>query len=34
MTCLGMATTAVPPPVDIIQGEVYVFRSEKLSRYA
>jgi len=34
MTCLGVATPAVAPLVDIIQGEVYVFRGEKLSRYA
>jgi hypothetical protein len=34
MTCLGMATPAVPPPVDIIQGEVYVFRGRELTRYA
>ncbi|MBS0247025.1 MAG: histidine phosphatase family protein [Proteobacteria bacterium] len=34
MTCLGVATPAVAPLVDIIQGEVYVFRGRELTRYA
>ncbi|MBS0247029.1 MAG: hypothetical protein JSR61_10440 [Proteobacteria bacterium] len=34
MTCLGVAKPAVAPLVDIIQGEVYVFRGRELTRYA
>ncbi|MCW5695086.1 MAG: histidine phosphatase family protein [Pseudolabrys sp.] len=34
MTCLGVATPALAPLVDIIQGEVYVFRGRELTRYA
>lgn len=34
MACLGIAKPAAAPLVDIIQGEVYVFRGENLTRYA
>lgn len=34
MTCLGVAKPAVAPLVDIVQGEVYVFRGGELARYA
>jgi probable phosphoglycerate mutase len=34
MACLGIAKPAVAPLVDIIQGEVYVFQGENLTRYA
>ena len=34
MTCLGVATPAVAPLVDIVQGVVYVFRDGELTRYA
>ena len=34
MTCLGVAKPAVAPLVDIVQGEVYVFRGRELTRYA
>ena len=34
MACLGVAKPAVAPLIDIIQGEVYVFQGDKLTRYA
>lgn len=34
MACLGIAKPAVAPLIDIIQGEVYVFQGDKLTRYA
>jgi probable phosphoglycerate mutase len=34
MACLGVAKPAVAPLVDIIQGEVYVFQGDTLTRYA
>jgi broad specificity phosphatase PhoE len=34
MAALGVAKPAVAPLVDIIQGEVYVFQGDKLTRYA
>jgi probable phosphoglycerate mutase len=34
MACLGIARPAAAPLIDIIQGEVYVFQGDKLTRYA
>ena len=34
MACLGIAKPAAAPLIDIIQGEVYVFQGDKLTRYA
>jgi probable phosphoglycerate mutase len=34
MACLGVAKPAVAPLIDIIQGEVYVFQGDNLTRYA
>jgi probable phosphoglycerate mutase len=34
MASLGVAKPAVAPLIDIIQGEVYVFRGDELTRYA
>ncbi len=34
MACLGIAKPAAAPPIDIIQGEVYVFQGDKPTRYA
>ncbi|MBI1203528.1 MAG: histidine phosphatase family protein [Rhodopseudomonas sp.] len=34
MACLGVAKPAAAPLVDIIQGEVYVFQGDKLTRFA
>ena len=34
MACLGIAKPAVAPLIDIIQGEVYVFQDDKLTRHA
>jgi broad specificity phosphatase PhoE len=34
MACLGIAKPAVAPLIDIIQGEVYVFQGDNLTRYA
>jgi probable phosphoglycerate mutase len=34
MACLGIAKPALAPLIDIIQGEVYVFQGDKLTRYA
>jgi probable phosphoglycerate mutase len=33
MACLGIAKPAVAPLIDIIQGEVYVFQGDQLTRY-
>ncbi len=33
MACLGIARPAAAPLIDIIQGEVYVFQGDKLTRY-
>ena len=34
MACLGIAKPAAAPLIDIIQGEVYVFQGDRLTRYA
>ena len=34
MACLGVAKPAVAPLIDIIQGEVYVFQGDSLTRFA
>lgn len=34
MACLGIAKPAAAPLIDIIQGEVYVFQGDKLTRFA
>jgi probable phosphoglycerate mutase len=33
MACLGIAKPAAAPLIDIIQGEVYVFQGDKLTRF-